>query len=189
MVVKTNDEGSTSTTQTRGEDLLFAFLSEVFDKDQELIDNHLENFFVEVVKNKVFHPTAIAKGLSRYLWGMGDLVCDVPRLPLMFTMFVLTPIFNAGDLVLKSLVWVNPEMPADDMEYAQWEALYVVGSEILGLLLEKHAKNEAVKLFKEEVSGNFAKFHKWANEENVKELFGNLSIEPKDQAMKLLGFN
>jgi hypothetical protein len=96
-------------------------------------------FFQELIKSSSIPKSAWKTGVSRFVWILSSLVCDVPHLPKLFAKGVLIPLVDAHLIDIKSINWLAPPS-GDEDDYIESEGNFKV---MAHYLLVKNPKDMA----------------------------------------------
>lgn len=133
-----------SSKPNRGEDLLFQFFNTIFDKEESVIEKHLADCIKDLSRQNILDQKAFTAAVSRFLWLINDMVSDVPKLPYLFSTFVLVPLLQVNKINLAEVKWTDPS-DEDGDEFLMFDAFYQVGACIAQHFYEQTKSWEAAE--------------------------------------------
>jgi hypothetical protein len=75
----------------KGDDVFYAFLNKIFDKNEDEVETYLPSYLADVIKNGVIEPKLLAKGLTKFLIGLPFIIPAYPHMSALLSkaMYVL----------------------------------------------------------------------------------------------------
>lgn len=139
----------------KGDELVSAFLSQVFDEDTKKIEQHLLDYLQHLLNDNVLKQRDINQGLSRFSDLLPELVLDCPQIHKYLMNFLIKPLREKNIVSYQHISWkfekIKKEDDEDDIQFGT-EPFF----KLLALILVDMKRNQ---MSWKDICKNFDKFN------------------------------